>query len=127
MRTHRLVLALSLAIAALGAQAQPSSKDATPDCHDGNLGQQGMNQCAYAAFDAQDRELNALYKRLMKQSDADSAKQLREAQRAWLQFRDLECVFESPDSAGSLGAAEKAECMTALTRERIADIQRSLR
>ena len=126
MPLHRLIATLALAFAAVGAQAQSASEDAL-DCRSPTLGQQGMNQCAWQAFNVQDRELNQLYKRLMKQSDADSAKQLQAAQRAWLQFRDLECVFESPDAAGSLGSAEKAQCQEALTRERIADIKRSLR
>lgn len=123
MSTHRLVIAIALGLAVAGAHAQ-----STPDCSDANaLGQQGMNQCEYAVFDVQDRELNRLYKQLVKQQDAESVKQLQAAQRAWLQFRDLECVFESPDAPGSLGPAEKAQCMTALTKERIADIKRSLR
>ena len=127
MPLHRLIATLALAFAAVGAQAQSSSEPAL-DCTDANrLGQQGMNQCAWEAFNKQDRDLNQLYRRLMKQSDAESARQLQAAQRAWLQFRDLECIFESPDAAGSLGSAEKAECQEALTKERIADIKRSLR
>ncbi len=126
MPMHRLMATLALGLAAVGAQAQSSSGGAL-DCKSPDLGQQGMNQCAWEAFNVQDRELNQLYKRLMKQSDAESAKQLQAAQRAWLQFRDLECIFESPDAGGSLGSAEKAECQEALTKERIADIKRSLR
>ena len=86
-----------------------------------------MNPCAWEAFNVQDRELDQLYKRLMKKSNAESAKQWQAAQRAWLQFRDLECVFETPDVGGSLASADKAECQQALTTERIADIRRSLR
>jgi uncharacterized protein YecT (DUF1311 family) len=123
---HRLMATLALGLAVVGAQAQSSSEPAL-DCKSPDLGQQGMNKCAWEAFKVQDRELNQLYKRLLKHSDAESAKQLQAAQRAWLQFRDLECIFESPDAGGSLGSAEKAECQEALTKERIGDIKRSLR
>ena len=121
MRTRRL--AVSLALAAVGAQAQPKH-----DCKDvNNLSEQETTACAFESFDAQDRELNQLYRQLLKKAGADSGKQLQAAQRAWLQFRDLECVFESPDAAGSLGPLEKASCMAELTKERVADIKRSLR
>lgn len=123
MPLHRPITTLALALAAVGAQAQSKL-----DCKDVNsLSEQEMTACAYESFNAQDRELNQLYKQLMKKAGADSGKQLQAAQRAWLQFRDLECVFESPDAGGSLEPFEKASCMADLTKERIVDIRRSLR
>ena len=126
MSMHRLAISISLCLAAVGAQAQSAAKPDL-DCNSPDLGQQGMNQCAYEVFNVQDRELNKLYGRLLKQSDAEAAKQLQAAQRAWVQFRDLECIFETPDAGGSLAPLEKASCMTALTKSRISDFKRSLR
>lgn len=123
MPLHRLIAPLALAFAAVGTHAQSKL-----DCKDvGNLNEQEMTACAYESFDAQDRELNQLYRQLMKKAGAESGKQLQAAQRAWLQFRDLECVFESPDAGGSLEPLEKASCKADLTKERIADIKRALR
>ena len=123
MRLHRSFATLALALAAVGAHAQSKL-----DCKDvNNLSEQEMTACAYESFNAQDRELNQLYRQLMKKAGADSGKQLQAAQRAWLQFRDLECVYESPDAEGSLGRYETATCQAELTKERLLDFKRMLR
>ena len=126
MRSRIAVLALSCVLASAGARAAESSLSAA-DCAGQDVPQQTMNACAWQAFEKQDRALNAMYGRLVKQSDADSFKQLQAAQRAWLQFRDLECVVESPDAAGSLGPYETAACKAELTKERLLDLKRMLR
>jgi len=124
---HRFsVVALCLLCAISGAQAAKSS-DSGVDCASNDLAQVEMNGCASQAFQKKDHELNVMYGQLVKQWDADSVRQLQAAQRAWLQFRDLECIFEAPDAAGSLGPYETANCLTELTKERIADFRRMLR
>jgi uncharacterized protein YecT (DUF1311 family) len=111
---------------ATGAHAASSSASGA-DCGGPDLTQADMNACAWQAFLQADRELNALYGQLAKQEHAASAKQLQAAQRAWLQFRDLECVYETPDVGGSLAPLETAGCKAELTKERILDLKRSLR
>lgn len=42
-----------------------------------------------------------------------------ESQRAWLKFRDTQCVIESSEFAGgSMQPMVRAQCLTRLTRER---------
>ena len=126
MRFRLALFVLSSCLAATGAHAAGSPRSGA-DCAGLDLGQMDVNACAYQAFEKTDRELNALYGRLVKQEDPESLKQLQAAQRAWLQFRDLECVYESPDAPGSLGPFETANCKAELTKERILDLKRSLR
>ncbi len=126
MRLRPAVLVLFSCLAVAGARAATSPASGA-DCASQDLTQVDMNACAYQAFQQQDRELNALYGQLAKQEDAASLKQLQAAQRAWLQFRDLECVFETPDAGGSLAPTETANCKAALTKERIVDLKRVLR
>ena len=91
--------------------------------------QQDMNQCAYADWEAADADLNAAYKRamdLLKGWDADlpeaergGAAALKEAQRAWISFRDKACEVEGYAMKG--GSAEPLlvyGCMRQLTEDR---------
>ncbi len=126
MRLRLAALVLSSCFGATGAHAATSSTSGA-ECDSPNLTQVDMNACAYQAFLKADRELNTLYGQLVKQEDAASVKQLQAAQRAWLQFRDLECVYETPDVGGSLAPTETASCKAELTKERILDLKRSLR
>lgn len=107
------LLALALPLAAHAADPDwPKSCDEN---------QMAMNACAYQRWQKADRELNALYGKLMKQSDADK---LQAAQRAWLQYRDLECAYEGADAeGGSLQPQEIADCKNRLTRQRVADFR----
>ena len=52
---------------------------------------------------------------------------MQASQRAWLQFRDLECAYEAPDTGGSIVPTSKADCLAELTRERILDLRRVLK
>ena len=126
MRLRFTVFAFSSCLL-VGSAHAAGARGSDPDCGSSNLTQMDMNACAFQAFQRQDRELNALYGRLGKQEDAASLKQLQAAQRAWLQFRDLECAYETPDAGGSLAPTETADCMAELTKERILDLKRSLR
>lgn len=91
--------------------------------------QQDMNQCAYADWEAADADLNTAYRRaiaLMTRWDADlprgeqgGAAALKDAQRAWITFRDKACEAEGYAMKG--GSAEPLlvyGCMRQLTEDR---------
>ncbi len=93
------------------------------------MAQQELNQCAYADWEAADAELNAAYKTAiallaewdanLQQDEQGGAKALKEAQRAWITFRDQACVAEGYAMKG--GSAEPLliyGCMRLLTEER---------
>ena len=88
-----------------------------------------MNQCAYTDWEAADADLNAAYKRamaLLQKWDADmpeaekgGAAALKDAQRAWITFRDKACEAEGHAMKG--GSAEPLlvyGCMRQLTEDR---------
>jgi uncharacterized protein YecT (DUF1311 family) len=92
-----------------------------------------MNQCAYDDWTAADADLNAAYGEVMgllNQWDADlpadeqgGADALRDAQRAWITFRDKACEAEGYAMKG--GSAEPLlvyGCMRVLTEERTAHL-----
>ncbi|MCU0902363.1 MAG: lysozyme inhibitor LprI family protein [Tabrizicola sp.] len=97
------------------------------------MAQVDLNACAYQDWEAADAELNAAYKRamaLLQDWDANlpadergGAQALKEAQRAWITFRDKACEAEGYAFKG--GSAEPLlvyGCMRQLTIERTAHL-----
>jgi uncharacterized protein YecT (DUF1311 family) len=121
MTTSRLFLLLSALCAPLAAAAA-SDPDWPASCDES---QQTMNACAHQRAEKADRELNVLYGALAKGDDSDGRRKLLAAQRAWIQYRDLECAYEGAESeGGSLQPQTIADCRNTLTRQRIADFKR---
>ena len=93
------------------------------------MAQMDLNQCAYEDWEAADAELNDVYKRAMMilqgwdeglpEDEKGGAEALKEAQRAWITFRDKACQAEGYAMKG--GSAEPLlvyGCMRQLTEER---------
>lgn len=93
--------------------------------------QAGMNANAGAQLKAADAVMTVQWKRAyayMKRMDAADtsrgggfgyAAATLESQRAWLKFRDTQCVIESGEVAGgSMQPMVRVGCLTRLTRER---------
>lgn len=105
------------------------------DCSDpGNLPQQGMNYCAHQDWKAADAQLNTVYKQAraaMKRIDADlpdtlkgGAIALRDAQRAWITYRDKACAAEGfLFRGGTMEPFIVSSCMADLTRRRTEALQ----
>lgn len=68
-----------------------SLAEGTIKCNPGGA-QIEMNACAYDSFVEADKELNQVYKALLRKEDNNKifVQKLRAAQKAWLAFRDAE-------------------------------------
>lgn len=123
IRPATLVLACFTGLPALAQEV---------DCANA-MAQQELNSCAYADWEAADADLNAAYQSamaLLKEWDAlmptaeqGGAVALRDAQRAWVSFRDNACAAEGFAMRG--GSAEPLlvyGCMRLLTEERTAHL-----
>lgn len=117
---------LVLAVLSLPAGAQEM------DCAN-TMVQMELNQCAYQDWEAADAELNAAYTQAMTllqgwdenlpKDERGGAVLLKEAQRAWITFRDKACAAEGYGVKG--GSAEPLViygCMRLLTQERTAHL-----
>lgn len=105
------------------------------DCSDPeSLPQQLMNQCGWLALEEADIALNVAYKdarRAVKAMGSGSrpdgkaeADVLRDAQRAWITFRDLACDVEgSIARGGSLEPFLVSSCLARLTEQRTRDLR----
>ena len=98
--------------------------------------QMEMNACAADAFERADAALNRLWREVV--ADAQQAAReidrshdtrptseavIRDAQRAWITFRDGQCTYEAyADRGGSIEPLVYDECRARLTRERIAQL-----
>jgi uncharacterized protein YecT (DUF1311 family) len=95
-----------------------------------------MTRCAATAHQAADAEMTRQWKlryAAMKRRDAQDtsrgggfgyAAALLESQRAWLKFRDTQCVIEGAEFiGGSARPMAQAQCKARLTRQRTAQLQ----
>lgn len=95
--------------------------------------QMEMNASTLAELEKADRQLNALYGKLMKdnQDDTQYYSDLREAQRAWLKFVEFHMKVSFPLKEGedprvvygSVYPADYSILKTGLIRERIAQLK----
>jgi uncharacterized protein YecT (DUF1311 family) len=118
------MIILAMAAALLSAQE--------PDCRDPQ-DQSSMNICADRDFRTADAELNRTYQRAVAAARREDAAlerndpfpryepSLRAAQRAWVAFRDAQCIVEGMQDArgGSMEPMLVSGCMERMTRERI--------
>lgn len=103
-----LLLVLTFAFFRLSAQAQS---------------QTALNMKAGSGYEKADKELNAVYQKILKEYAAQPLfiKKLKVAQRLWVQLRDAELAAKYPET-GSYGSAQpmcESIYLETLTRDRI--------
>jgi uncharacterized protein YecT (DUF1311 family) len=128
---------IDLAFALLLAAQDPQWNCANPQA------QQEMNYCAGQDAERADAELNTVYRTAiasaqeadreyaritqgneMRDSGPGEEASLREAQRAWVAFRDAHCRLESFEArGGSMQPMLDAGCRATLTRARTAELR----
>jgi uncharacterized protein YecT (DUF1311 family) len=93
MRTVTLIWLIFVAPFAWG---DDDTQEALADCH---KNQYTQNVCAHYHADIADKSLNEVYQRQLKRLTEKSNKaRLVTAQRAWIRFRDANCLYEARGS-----------------------------
>lgn len=110
-----------LAAALLGFSALPSlAQGAKADCAYAAT-QAQMNSCATTQYKATDAKLNQTYKQAMSQAKNKDA--LKQAQRAWITYRDRHCdAVGAQAEGGSMQPLLITSCRTLLTTARITEL-----
>jgi uncharacterized protein YecT (DUF1311 family) len=91
--------------------------------------QSDLTKTSMQSLQKADKDLNAIYQKLLTnyKSDAPFIKNLKAAQKLWIQFRDAEMKMKYPDRGpgyyGSSLPMCKADYQAALTRDRINTLQ----
>ncbi len=119
-------LARISAVAAATAVAVMTGAARASDC--GTIESTGSTGEVSACYDKQlaaaDQRLNAAYRVLMADADSDREKAaLRDAQRAWLKFRDAHCAWrdaacDDGGQGGSMCAPVHVACEAIVTGQR---------
>ena len=128
---------ISTLLLALALQGSLDAQAREHHCNDAQ-NQMDMNFCAETDFERADAALNAAWRdaiadarasdrEIDRQSDqrpTEEAK-MREAQRAWLIFRDAQCTVEGYDESrgGTMEPMVYSGCRARLTRERTAQLR----
>ena len=107
----------------------------TPGCSSPRS-QAEMNRCAAVAHQQADaamtRQWNATYASMKRRDDRDTSRgggfgyaaALLESQRAWLRYRDAECVIEGGEFAGgSIQPMTMSRCKARLTAARTQELR----
>ncbi len=84
---------------------------------------QGMVECMVAETKRHDARLNKAYKALMGGLNPERQKQLQEAQRAWLKFRDSNCAFYYDPDGGTLARVQANDCVMNMTANRAKELE----
>lgn len=123
MKTHHLLAGLLLLVGgAAWAQDQALLQEALKDCDKNQL---TMNMCASHRYITADQKLNQQYKQLMAQQDATGKQRLRDAQRAWISFRDKDCLANNGlrQESGSIWPLLHFSCLERHTVQRSEDLK----
>src|SRR5256885_10303883 len=86
--------------------------------------QADMNDCWGREYKAADATLNQVYRQLVALTDDEEKSQLKEAQRAWLKYRDANCDFVADQyKGGTMRPMIYAICLEDMTRNRTAELR----
>lgn len=115
MTRHTLILALSLIGMPLAAQAAACDNPRT---------QADINDCATDRHAVADKALNQDYTAYLQRLSGIQRKQFRQAQNAWIKFRDTSCAFQASGvEKGSAHPMVHRQCLASMTEERVRQIK----
>jgi len=83
-----------------------------------------MTQCAEREYKAADVALNQVYRQLVAMLDDEEKAQLKEAQTAWLKYRDTNCEFVADQyKGGTMRPMIFGYCLAEVTSNRTAELK----
>jgi uncharacterized protein YecT (DUF1311 family) len=141
MSRLKTIVQTGLGVGLAGFLVTSTLADDKPDCIDPQT-QMEMTFCAGVDYQEADAALNALWPdvlaaaRLNDEYVGDMARErgvpttveaLRDAQRAWIRFRDAQCEFEAYEVfGGTMQPMVGSLCLARLTRQRITLLSQAL-
>ncbi|WP_292324773.1 lysozyme inhibitor LprI family protein [Mesorhizobium sp.] len=121
--TCKTTLSAVLAVAVAAMMAVPAQ---AADCAAAKT-QADLATCTAKDATSADAALNVVYRALAERLTTADQQRLRDAQRAWIPFRDKECAFRTrPYADGSVYSSLVETCKAELTQARLAQLQHQL-
>ena len=119
-----LALYTTLVLIACGAAVGQKKPDPCADPQS----QAEMNMCAGKAYEAADAALNTTYKKLSALLDDEEKAQLKEAENAWIKYRDLNCEFVADQyKGGSMRPMIHGYCLADVTKNRTTELKNQIK
>ena len=116
--------ALFLILFATAAGSSLRQDTQKPDPCAKALSQADMNDCWGREYKAADATLNQVYRQLVSKLDDQEKAQLKEAESAWLKYRDANCEFVADQyKGGTMRPMAHAICLTDMTKNRTAELR----
>ena len=116
-----------LLVFVLGAGSAFGQETKKPPCSDANT-QTEMNICAGKEYKTADTALNRVYQQLVAMLDAAEKAQLREAQTAWIKYRDTNCEFVGDQyKGGSIRPMIYGLCLADVTHNRTVELRAQIK
>jgi uncharacterized protein YecT (DUF1311 family) len=82
-----------------------------------------MLTCIGAETARQDTRLNKAYKDIIAQMSPARKKQLQDAQRRWIKYRDANCQFYADPEGGTAASVNAASCVMTATAGRSKELE----
>jgi uncharacterized protein YecT (DUF1311 family) len=120
---------LTLLLIAFGGYAfgQGKKKPAPQPCAKAES-QAEMTICWGKEYKAADATLNQVYRQLVAKLDEEEKVQLKEAQTAWLKYRDTNCDFVADQyKGGTMRPMIAAMCLADMTRNRTTELKTQIK
>jgi uncharacterized protein YecT (DUF1311 family) len=90
--------------------------------------QADMNDCWGREYRSVDATLNQVYRQLVAMLNDEERSQLKEAQTAWLKYRDANCEFVADQyKGGTMRPMVHAICLGDMTRNRTAELRTQIK
>lgn len=85
--------------------------------------QNALNSCSSSVLNSANQKINTVYANYMKELNSTEKLQLKEAQRAWIQYKEKDCQFQSsPVLKGSLYPFVHNACLVEKTETRTKEL-----
>jgi uncharacterized protein YecT (DUF1311 family) len=81
-----------------------------------------MVDCLYAQRMHWDKELTVAYQQTMKDAVPAQKEKLREAERAWIKYRDANCAYYGAGE-GTIARIDEAVCLRDMTKRRAEELK----
>ena len=110
---------------AVGAAFGQGAKKAP--CSDAET-QAAMNICAGQEYKTADTALNRVYQQLVAKLESEEKDQLKQAQTAWIKYRDTNCEFVADQyKGGSIRPMIYGLCLADVTRNRTSELKAQIK
>ena len=122
---YALTLLILFAAVAISVFGQEQKK--TDPCADAQS-QAEMNMCWGKEYKAANAKLNKIYQDFMSKLDESEKVQLKNAQLAWLKYRDANCDFVADQyKGGTMRPMIAAMCLAEVTNARVNELKSQIK